>query len=836
MSKKNKNNNPMKKSVIVVQTALAIALAFSVFHARAAEETEETDESAKNSALENVVVIATRRPQSLQKTAISVNVMGENYLEEMSLDDVDDAFQLSPSTSFVRFIKTVDEYSMRGVSSQGEGSSGEASVQVVSDSVVLGKSFFKNTPFFDVDRVEVLRGPQGTTFGRNASAGLLHIITKRPSQDFEGNVKITAGDFNLGVFEGMVNGGLSDTVSGRLAVHIDSRDGYTTDTVTGDDLDGESNKSIRGSLLFAPADDLEIYVKLESNSDDDDGPVRRSQDCTQPNGVTSPTGNPADPANWHPVFNHPDFGGTGTPRTSTVPYTDSCNVWETQISSGIDFFLERDVTNLTTEIVYSINDRLTLSSITGYIDAESEYLIDALGTPTNLLFQNTSDEGTQFSQEFRLDNHAAGEKLSWLAGVFLLQDEHDRFDENIFFADVDTFGGGISNIQSIGGPFLGGGPKPETRDTKINSAETDSIAIYGELDYEFTDQLSVKFSARYTRDDKAGDIAHTNFGFSRQVVGNVDPNDLDALLDNDIANVICVDAGGPPRNCPLFGFGVEGLPVSSPVHVEDEWDNFSYNLTFNYQARDNLMFYGTVATGFKSGGFQAEPATIAAAKETFDEETSRNIEFGMKSQWMDKLRVNLSVYDLQYDDLQITQFRESGESFSSFIANAGGVETKGLELETILSVTDDLTLTYNYARLDAEYTDFIIPIEGGFDDFTGNRPDNAPEWTGSARVNYNYWLENGSSFTLAADWRGRSLVYDGPEPLERRERPGVDVYGASIKWSSKDDNWSVLLWGKNLTEEEIPLNFSPDQPHTNQLVTTFDAPRTWGVTANHRFD
>jgi len=190
-----------------------------------------------NVALEEITVTARRMQESLQNVPSSVSTMSADFVRDQRIETVNDVIELSPGATYTGLHKGQHDYSMRGISSQTEGAAGDSAVVTYVDNVVVGKDFAKSLKFIDVQQVEILRGPQGTSFGRNASAGLIHIITKRPTSDFEALLEGTAGSDSLIAFTGVLNGALSDNVAGRVSVHYDDRDGYTRDLSTGRDLD-----------------------------------------------------------------------------------------------------------------------------------------------------------------------------------------------------------------------------------------------------------------------------------------------------------------------------------------------------------------------------------------------------------------------------------------------------------------------------------------------------------------------------------------------------------------------------------------------------------------------
>jgi len=758
----------------------------------------QDDASARDDrGLDRIVVSARRFEESVQDAPLSVNVMDAESLRKQGIVRVKDVVQNSPGTTYQRFNKLQDEYSMRGIASQTEGTSGDSSVQTVIDNVVISKDFMKNPEIFDVSRIEVLRGPQGTSFGRNATAGLVHIISNRPTDEFEYGLTGEAGSHGRYATDGFINGPLGDTLSARLAFNFDRYDGYTESVSTGDGLDGQKNYAIRGSLFYEPSDRFSAYVKVEYSEDNDEGPVRRSQDCTIPQ--IGPGPRPPGPP-------PPPFGGS---------FTDPCDPFKTEISSGFDFFLDRQILNATAELVYNINDDFALTSVSGYLDGESDYFIDANGTPFNVLFQNTQNEAESFTQEIRLDNQASSSRLKGVVGFFFLTDEHDRFDENQFFIDAGLPGSRV-----------------DTFDTKVSTNDTTSYGIFGELNLAVTDRLTASFGGRWSRDEKDYAIAHFGSGFGGPIEGLVGCGNF------------------PPGPPPVCGTPAAPVGFTTPVPVSDSWNDVSLKGSLDYAVNDNLTFYALVAQGYKTGGFQPEPLTPAAALVPFDEETATNYEIGFKGDFSDRLRLNVAAYKTKYKDLQLTQFVNVGGAFFSVISNAGAADVYGVEVESILQVTDDFRLSGSFSYLDSEFDEgTVLPDDDDpttLVDFAGVRPDNVPDWTASVAGEYDIHFSNGSLITLRGDWRSRSeafddvnegFIFDGGATLTeapRRVRPGVDLVGVRAEWTSPNGRYSVAGWGRNLLDEAEIFNIGPDQPNTNQNATAFGVPRTWGFTVTVR--
>ena len=769
---------------------------------------QDTAADGSKDVLEEILVTARRFEKGIEDSAVSVHVLTDEQMKVQRIDTVKLAVENTPSVTYIRFNKMQPEYSMRGVVSPSEGAAHDSSVVTVIDDVVVTKEFMKNPGFFDVERVEVLRGPQGTSFGRNASAGLVHIISKRPTQEFEAGVSLGFGSHESQNVDAYVSGPFSDTVSGRLAVHYQSHDGYLESASTGNGLDGEENTGFRGSLNFTPSDDLTVYLKAEFSEDRDDGPIRRSRDCTQLQLDTQLPGPPAD----HPTFD--------APFTSLEPWQDPCDIWLTEkvasLAPGSSLFLDRDILNLTAQVFWNINDNLTLTSITGYQDGDSAYFIDAHGTPSSILFQKTSNDAQTFSQELRLDTFNSDNRLTWVAGLYYMADEQDRDDENRFYDPV-------GQPTPLDGRVL-------TLDTKISNAETDSLGVFGELNFDFTDRLSGTVGVRYSKDERDFWIAHTAIGWAPKAAGFVEDTEG-----------VCVFPGPPTFDvigCPVtIGWGQPDAPNTSRAIMADDWNDTSFKVALDFAINDENRIYGLVASGYKTGGFQPEPFNFADAFVPFEEETATNYEFGYSGSLADgRLQLNVSAFFLDYEDLQVTQFVVRGGAFSAVISNAGNVETTGVEFEWNWMLTDNFRITGTFAALDAEFVDTILLDEDGNPaDLSGQRPDNSPDWTATFAADYTINLAGGSSINIRGDYRGRSDAFDDVGENPARLRPGADVLGARVGWVSADQSWEVALWGQNLTEEEQVISISPPNPDVLQLATGFDRPTTWGVTLSKSF-
>ena len=317
---------------------------------------QESGATKNRATLEEVVVTARRYEESIKDAPVSVAVMDGNYVDDQGITNMQDIIELSPGGVWQEFARAQPGFSLRGVYAENFGNASlESGVQVVVDGIALTKAFMMTPSIFDVQRVEVMRGPQGTSFGRNAIVGLVHFISARPTQEFEAGLDLSAGSLNLFGLDAFVSGGLTDTLSGRLAVHHKQTDGGMDDAITGEALEGTNNISVRGSLFFEPSDTFSAYVKAEY-SEDDDLPYARFGDKGGIPWLVSP-----------PYVNE---------------YTESTDDWKTIISPPPPggFHTKRNVLLLSSELIWNLKSDLAVTWLTGYQDGDHDNIQDAWGS------------------------------------------------------------------------------------------------------------------------------------------------------------------------------------------------------------------------------------------------------------------------------------------------------------------------------------------------------------------------------------------------------------------------------------------------------------------------
>lgn len=782
---------------------VAVSCAAFLFMPTAPALAQDTAES--NEGLEEIVVTSRRYEESMADAPVAVNVMTEEYLQNNRITRADDLMEVSPGTTWESFSKMQPVASMRGVIAPTPGNaSSEASIQTVQDNVVITKDSMKYPTIYDMNRVEVMRGPQGTAFGRNASVGLIHFVSNRPGQHKSGgSVTATVGTDDLIELDGFITGTFSDTVSARLAFNYDSQDGPTESISTGDGIDGDQNTAVRASFLFEPSDTFSAYLKLEYSEDRDDAPVRSAY--YQPG-----TG-----------LSYSDDFFVGGRDTGDGPYEETWfrpnDPFKNEISSGYDFSTDRDIMTAAAELVWEL-ENITVTSITGYLDGDTHSLMDLIGTPNNVAFQEVANDATSFSTELRLDNVASDSSVRWLAGVYFMTDEEDRFEQNIFQAD---------------GARLG--PWVETHMGTIANNQTDSWSVFGEINFDIGDRATLTYGGRFVDDEKDYKYGVRAWGANKQIAGvpGVGPG-------VDGVDQVCPLAGPPVGTC-----GSEANPLGFEDYpVSDAWDDYISKLSLTYAINDNLNIYGLYSEGFKSGTFQPDARNRASADVVVEPETSTNFEIGLKGAG-ERYRYAITAYMMEVEDVQTINLVPVGAGFTGLISNVGRVESTGFELEGTFLLGDDFLLSGTVGIIDAEMKDTpdptgaIDPDTGEVYSLNGHRPAGAPEWTYTLFGEYTAHLGNGSSLLFRADVRSRSDVFNQTSNRftdpPRRLRPEVTNFGARITWMSSGENLRISAWGKNLNEDVDIENFGPPSPCCSSFAAGFRGKTSYGVSASYDF-
>ncbi len=760
--------------------------------------------------LEEVIVTAQKREQSLQDVPLSVNAVSGEKMAEAGITNLEGMTGLVPNLTFNQTgIGT--NVAIRGISS-GINQGFEQSVGQYVDGIYYGRAQLTRAPMFDMERVEVLRGPQSILFGKNSIAGAISMTSAKPTDEFELNIgALYEPEHDEQQIDLVVSGPITDNLSGRLAILDRTMDGYFDNEALDDDEQDNDEQFIRGTLVWDASDDLAITLKVEDGSFDSKGRNIDSIEAT-----TVGAGPSYDAA----------LNGLSL-LTSGTGYSLDTKAGDFKRNSNGDTS-ENDMENVTITVDYAIGD-YTLTSITGYNAYEYEEHCDCDFIDAKIFDVDTQEDFEQYSQELRITS-PGGETVDWIAGVFY-QENDLEFHDRINIMSDSLMGAAVSPA------LLGTGSERDFEQ------ESEMWSVFAQATWNITDATRLTVGGRYTDEDKEASRHQYHVDASGTNVGSGS-----ALLNS------------------LFGaFLVE------PHQISDKRSETSFTplVTLQHDLTEDAMVYISWTTGYKSGGFDvrsnAHPNDISGTYPTlapmtspdgvfeFEEEEAESIEIGGKFTLLDgAAELNAALFRTEYTDLQTSQF-DGTLGFN--VTNAGEATTQGLELDGRWRVNEGLTLSAAMAYLDFEYDKFPNgqcyfgqTSNGGTGpyadqcDVSGETREFTPEWTGSLTADYVHNLSDALELRSTLDLIYSDSYLTAPTLDPRTEQDAYTKVNLRLALGSSDGQWEVALVGKNLTDEEV-ITFSNQLPVSTTFTgdqgtayyAFYDRPRSVALQGKLRF-
>jgi iron complex outermembrane recepter protein len=591
---------------------------------------------------DEIIVTARRRDENQQDVPLAVSVLGAEQLERANITNINDLQGAAPNLVVSQGQgsgATTPVFAIRGLSQQDLTHLSDPSVSLYINDVVVPRPIGGNVGLFDVESVQVLRGPQGTLFGRNTPGGAVLVTTRAPSDVLEGRLSQTIADFNTYVTEAAVNVPVGDGLSVRIAGQHRESEGYVTDVVTGNTIDTVDQNAVRVTLDFHPVDYFNSRFVVESAETDDGGT---------------------------PTYSRPGSVGGAAQALRDHFHTAS----GTPAHSGIDVF---SVTNSTT---IDVSDAISLRNIVSYRELQNDTLLDPDGSNAFLLPIQRITEHNQVSEEFQILGDAAWG--DWIVGAYYFRESGD---------DQGLSSGAFAGCGAIAQNFA----ITDLRNYSCYSntwstAENTSAAIFGQASFGLgVEGLSATIGARQNWDERTAVILNrtaTACRFTRD-------------LDNNPAT--------PEVNPGLAGCA---LPLSA------DFSEPTYNLSLEYRASDDVLFYIAHRHGYRTGGFGARANTQAGLSRTFEPEIVDDIEIGAKADWNVGgafLRTNVAAYTADYQDIQRLLSDPTVLPLTTVTTNAGQAEIRGVEFDFLFRPTDWLEFSGFYAHANADFTEFRAP-------------------------------------------------------------------------------------------------------------------------------
>lgn len=851
---------------------------------------DDNFELSQDSAVGNqIVVTATKRAQTLQEIPVAVTVTTAETLERAQIRDLQDLQSVVPSLRVQQLQSSANtNFIIRGFGNGANNAGIEPSVGVFVDGVYRSRTASQISDLPDVARIEVLRGPQSTLFGKNASAGVISIVTQEPEFSFGGQVDVSYGNYDSKVFKGLLTGPITDSVAVSLAGGINKRDGYLFDANTGNDVNDRDRWFVRGQALFENGGPLRARIIADYDKVD--------ELCC---GVINLRQSPATQA----VF---AVGGR---------VNDPADRFDDVIYNNFDSLNDIENYGISGQLDYELGD-FTLTSITAYRESRAFTNQDADFTSADLIGRKSDDVAIDtFTQELRLAGEIT-DRISLLLGGYYFNEEVDQFSQLQFGDDfrpyanllIQSASNGAFNVPllegTIGtilgdptrfqGQFFADGQGSDENYNLTNEA----YSAFGQLDFELIDGLTLTLGGNYTNDKKAittnvisgdvfsgldlraiGNAGIFQQGLSQQIGGLLGLGrpataaEIGAFAAANPAGFGAISAGvqafadandlNPALN-PLIALrSLQFQPpfLNVPNAVEDgrtDDDNFSYTIRLAYDVTRQINVYASYATGFKASSFNLSrdsrplASDIAALTQAglllpnlttgsrfAGPEESTVYEAGIKADW-GFAGANLTVFQQEIDGFQSNIF--TGTGFA--LANAGLQETFGIEFEGIARPSDELTLNTSFTYLNPKYASFPNSAIG---DLTGFQVAGIPELSATFAAQYDKELGNGDRVILRGDYHyesetqviqglpgflagGQAAAIAAARPFRRQ----VDDVNASLTYAF-ENGLEISAWGRNLLNDRYLLSVFDSVAQAGSLSGYPNQPRTYGGSVRYRF-
>ena len=724
-----------------------------------------------NSVIEEIIVTAQRRDQSLIEVPVSVAVFDEAEIEGLKLTTIADVARYTPnvewdqthfgsantSSIFIRGIGTPPGFFER---------TADPSVGIYLDGVYIGRTVGSVLGVHDVAQIEVLRGPQGTLFGRNTTGGAVLVSTNRPTGEFSGWGDVTAGSDNR--FDGRltVNAPVTDTVMARFSASSLNQDGYGESLQDGTEYGDIDNDSVRAALRWLPDDAWTVDLMFDW-SRSRQGPPVATLLLAEPG--------PMSLSGAYNLFVAPTNSVEGF--GDGVPWDDRF-ITDSEFTNYATGASRSDVdSHGVAAIIEWRPGELRVNSITSYREMDSEWALDVDLSPLVILEDKVGTEQWQFSQEVTIQGISG--RLDWLAGLYYFEEEAEGSDSIAFVPELAYVE--FDPVFGVPNPLFGVPLATNGLDLATPTGRAESLAAFVHLNYEFTEELRGFLGVRYTSEDKEA-------------------------VDESMMLV----TGGPSS---------ESFTDTSPT------------VGLQYFIDSNLQLYASVSQGFKSGGFSTILAAPAERFPSYEPEQVTTYELGVKVQ-RDRFDIAAATFFTDFEDIQVPVIDVSPQILNAAEAETKGFEIDVLAAFTD-EYSVDAAIGYldaEYTRLDESgLQGLAVPIT------LESELQNAPRWSVNMGLQYATQLEGLGRFSLRGEYAWRDRTYKDASNTPEVVQGDLGLLYAAAMFESNDGRWQFTLFGDNLTDETYIVAGGSNIPQFGLIVATYARPRTWGLSARYSF-
>lgn len=793
-------------SVILLAGTSSIAMAQGASDQSAQQQTSIANPVDAYSEAD-IVVTANKREQRLNDVGAAVAVLGSTQLKAQQINSLADFANTIPSLSYTQTANSTPVYTLRGIGFYETSIGAYPTVSVYMDEAPLAFPATTKHSAFDLERVEVLKGPQGTLFGNNATGGAINYIAAKPTDVFSGGATVSYGRFDQINAEAYISGPIGSTLSFRLAGRMERMDGWQISNTRPDDRNGKKRNYMGRLLLdFTPTDTIRFQVNL--NGWQEKGETQAPQYVAY---------QPQQPGFPRPAVLNAPFAESKSRAADWTPGLPFLNnrMWQGVFRGDID-----------------VTDTITLTSLTSYVDFKQRQRDEGDGLPA-ISLDLTQNDGRikSFSQELRLANDSASQ-FRWVIGGNY---EHSDVDQyvNVQYPDSTAagfFAGflGFENFRNSG---------------YYSYQKMKNYAVFGNVEFDITPELTVKGGVRYTEAKRRARLC------------SLDGND--PLLPLGVGDLFfdflyggafgayqagdCYVVNDQPETINGVAPGTPGEYVNSLNE-----HNTSWRVGVDYKPRPGLLFFANVARGYKAGSFPAVSATTFTQFLPVTQESVTSYEIGYKATLLDRaLQFNGTAFYYDYKDKQLRSKLDAPPfGILDVLQNIPKSKIKGFELEMTATPTPGLTISTAFTYLDAKISDFTginaAGVEGVFD---GTRVPFTPKYQVSVNGDYRFPMSGTLDMFVGATLNFRSdtvSVVGGDTPPPATSSAvfnsllidSYELLDLRAGVAANDDSWQVFVWGKNVTNSY----------YWNNVVSTFDTigrysglPATYGVTASVKF-
>jgi len=757
-----------------------------------AQQSEETSH-ARDAEIEEVIITARKRSESVQATPIAITALSTSQLEQRSLTNLVEVGTYVPNVVMNSSPSSSGGGNNAQIYIRGVGQSDflfttDPAVGIYVDGVFHPRTLGGVMDLLDLERVEVLRGPQGTLFGKNTIGGAISLTSQKPVGDGSGYLEATTGRFNRLDIRGSYDVALSDTLAAKVSVSSKNRDGYGkrlefgTDKVI-DESGDENATSARLALRWTASESVTVDLTADYTREREKGvPVVLAfyDDAGTFGGLGGL---------WNALV-----GGPGGLMMSSDFITG--DRYDSYATGGNKNTL--DSYGFSMDIDWEVDENLSFRSITAYRAMEAFFNSDTDGSPLQFTETDQAQDQNQISQEFQLIGTALDDKLDWMMGVFYF-DEFGRDDNQVrlisgMYNALEALPGTL-NGSPLTAPTAPGGPG-----NPINALLDVDLDVFNEIDiksyaaftqgtFQVSDKFSITGGARYSHEKKDYFLNHVRHNANVPVIGN--------------------------------------------TTISDSWSSFTPMGSVDYQVNEDLLAYFSVTKGFKSGGFNGRPISVGQV-DSFDPESVLSYELGFKSDWLDnRLRLNGAAFFADYSDMQLGSISaDSNGNLVLRIQNAGKAEIKGFELEMQARPIPNFDIVGSLGYVDFQITE----LAAGVVELTlDTQAPKSPKWNGSLGMQYTWDVNNDATLSIRGDWTYQSKTQQNVQNTDLIEAEAYSLFNARLVYENFDGGWELALFGTNLADKEYIVNGYQTLTSFGTANLIYGRPREWGISLKKRF-